>query len=187
MTNVIKIGTKLTGIKSLQSVLSGSSKSPQFPKKKEKMSLSDMQKQKISTDLRLVPGTVPDTVTGPNATLVPGTFSSSTVPSSSPQIPQVESAQKLEPQQQQPVKRAPGGAKAVVVNSVNYSEPNSVAEVKNPPEETATVKLSELEVPLSSIRPSPSIPPLTLPIESAAETGRPEVNFLGSQYRSMKD
>ena len=58
----------------------------------------------------------------------------------------------------------------MVVNSVNPLEQNSVAEVKKPSEET-TVKLSDLNVPLSSIRPSPSIPPLTLPIESAAETG----------------
>ena len=86
--------------KSLQSVLSGTSKSPQFPKKKEKMSLSEMQKQKISTDLSLVP----------SSSQAPGTSSSSTVPSSSPLIPQVESALKPEPQQQQqqPVKRAPG-------------------------------------------------------------------------------
>ena len=120
------------------------------------MSLSEMQKQKITTDLSLVPG--------PNTTPVPSTSSTSTVPSPSPQIPKVESAQKLEPQQQ-PVKRAPGGAKAVVVNSVNSLEQNSVAE-------DTTVKLSDLNVPLSSIRPSPSIPPLTLPIESAAETGK---------------
>ena len=126
------------------------------------MSLSEMQKQKITTDLSLVPG--------PNTTPVPSTSSTSTVPSPSPQIPKVESAQKPEPQQQ-PVKRAPGGAKAVVVNSVNSMEQNSVAEVKKPSEET-TVKLSDLNVPLSSIRPSPSIPPITLPIESAAETGK---------------
>ena len=125
------------------------------------MSLSEMQKQKITTDLSLVPG--------PNTTPVPSTSSTSTVPSPSPQIPKVESAQKPEPQQQ-PVKRAPGGAKAVVVNSVNSLEQNSVAEVKKPSEET-TVKLSDLNVPLSSIRPSPSVPPLTLPIESASETG----------------
>ena len=122
------------------------------------MSLSEMQKQKISTDLSLVP----------SSSQAPGTSSSSTVPSSSPLIPQVESAMKPEPQ---PVKRAPGGAKAVVVNSVNSRDQNSSAEVKKQPEES-TVKLSELNVPLSSIRPSPSIPPLTLPIESGAETGK---------------
>ena len=151
-------------------MLSGTSKSPQFPKKKEKMSLSEMQKQKISTDLSLVPGSVP------NVSQIPST-SSSTVPSSSSQDPQVEIAQKPEQHQQQqqhqPVKRAPGGAKAVVVNSVNTLDQNSAAaEVKTSPEETTLVKLSDLNVPLSSIRPSPSIPPLTLPIESAAETGK---------------
>ena len=144
----------------MQSVLSGTSKSPQFPKKKEKMSLSEMQKQKMSNDLNLVPGSTPSVPGANNSTPVPGT--ASTVPSSSPHVSQ---APKPEPQQQA-VKRAPGGAKAV--NAVN-SEQNSAA--KKPPEET--VKLSDLDVPLSAIRPSPSIPPLTLPIESAAaETGK---------------
>ena len=141
----------------MQSVLSGTSKSPQFPKKKEKMSLSEMQKQKISSDLNLVPGSTPSVPGTNNSTPVP------TVPSSSPHVTQ---APKPAEPQQQAVKRAPGGAKAV--NAVN-SEQNSAA--KKPPEET--VKLSDLDVPLSAIRPSPSIPPLTLPIESAAaETGK---------------
>ena len=121
------------------------------------MSLSEMQKQKISSDLNLVPGgSAPSVPSTNNSTPVPGT--ASTVPSSSPHVTQ---APKPEPQQQA-VKRAPGGAKAV------NSEQNSAA--KKPGE---TVKLSDLQVPLSSIRPSPSIPPLTLPIESAAaETGK---------------
>ena len=161
-------------IKSLQSVLSGSSKSPQFPKKKEKMSLSEMQKQKISIDLNPVPV--------PNATpAIPGTSSSSTtLPSSSPLIPQVDNALQPEPQQQQhqPVKRAPGGAKAVVANSVNSAVQNSAIEVKKPVEET-TVKLSELYVPLTSIKPSPTIPPLSLPIESATETGKFKFDLIG--------
>ena len=131
------------GEAAIQSVLSGTSRSPQF-KKKEKLSLSDMQKQKVVTDLGLKGPATTDLTSSLVAMKTSGDNGATPAPVQPAPNDILPSA--APPQAAQPTPKAP----------------DSVAS----PSPAAEVKLSDLEVPLSSIRPSSTTPPMELPTDT---------------------